>query len=116
MGLFDPANRNRTLFYVLINQCATPGLGSLLAGRWIAGAGQLALAVTGFGLLMTWMSKVFFRMLLEQLEKPAPTDSLTNIAHWGFVCFGTAWLWSLWTSIFLLRKDRPPPIPQDVTK
>ena len=32
----------------LINQLATPGLGSLMAGRLVAGIGQLLLAVAGF--------------------------------------------------------------------
>ncbi len=38
----------------LLNQLATPGLGSLLARQWIAGTGQLLLSVIGFTLVMVW--------------------------------------------------------------
>ena len=44
-----PKNLSRTKARnaLLLNQLATPGLGSLLAGRWIAGTGQLLCSVAG---------------------------------------------------------------------
>ena len=45
----------------LLNLLATPGLGSLLAGRWIAGTGQLALALAGFTLFLVWFVKIMIQ-------------------------------------------------------
>ncbi len=52
-----PVSHARARNAALLNQLATPGLGSLLCGRWIAGAGQLALALAGCALILAW----FFR-------------------------------------------------------
>ena len=41
----------------MLNLLATPGLGSLLCGRWIAGTGQLLLSVAGFALVIVWFFK-----------------------------------------------------------
>ena len=38
----------------LVNQLATPGLGSLMAGRWVAGLGQLAVFLAGFAYFIAW--------------------------------------------------------------
>ena len=46
---------------MLANQFATPGLGSLMAGRWIAGSGQLALAVAGCVMVIVWFFKVMIQ-------------------------------------------------------
>ena len=35
----------------LLNQLATPGLGSVIAGRWLAGTGQLLVFLAGFALV-----------------------------------------------------------------
>ena len=40
---------------LLLNQFATPGLGSLLGRRLVAGMGQLAAAVVGFVLFCAWV-------------------------------------------------------------
>ena len=41
----------------LLNQLATPGLGSLMARRWIAGSGQLLLFLAGFVIYCLWAVK-----------------------------------------------------------
>src|SRR5208282_6222754 len=41
----------------MLNLLATPGLGSLLCRRWIAGAGQLILCIAGFAVFMIWFVK-----------------------------------------------------------
>ena len=38
----------------LVNQLATPGLGSLMAGKTGPGIGQLGLALAGFALVLAW--------------------------------------------------------------
>jgi hypothetical protein len=106
----------------LINQCATPGLGSLIAGRILAGIGQLAVALTGFGFFIAWFVatiRQFYSLIDGNIEvKPIGWLGLTGVG-----IFGAAWLWSLVTSLSLIREARrnapalfaqppsPPPLP-----
>lgn len=93
----------------LINQFATPGLGSLLARHWVAGAGQLVLALTGFALVLVWFVKTmlnFYSLMFDQHEEP---QSHLIWLKWGVVIFAAGWLWSLVTSLQLLRAAKTPP-------
>jgi hypothetical protein len=98
----------------LINQFATPGLGSLLAGRKLAGAGQLLLAVAGFGLMLMW----FVRLMRDYYGLISDAAAAPQL-HWGGLISGgalflVAWLWSLVTSLQLLRavpKNVPSGLP-----
>jgi len=84
----------------LLNLLGTPGLGSLMGGRIIEGIGQLLLAVAGFCFVVYWFVKVISGAFSEQ---DAETHSY---AVWGFtggLLFVLAWLWSLVTSLALLR-------------
>jgi 4a-hydroxytetrahydrobiopterin dehydratase len=88
----------------LVNQLATPGLGSLMAGRWIAGAGQLALALAGFILIMVWFFKIIipYYSLMFGESAPGPINWWTG--ELGAGLFVLAWFWSLVTSLSLLRE------------
>ncbi len=101
-----PLTRARAWTCVLVNQLATPGLGSLWGGRRLAGTGQLTLALIGFALIVVWMYEFIFWPLLAELEETAPTPAAGWMLEWGAICFGAAWLWSLFTSISLLRQAR----------
>ena len=98
-----PLNRATARNAALVNLCATPGLGSLMARRWVAGAGQLILALAGFGLMLGWFVKLmsdYYGMIDDQHSEPK--------IHWrllqaGAAVFAVAWLWSLVTSIQLIR-------------
>jgi len=88
---------------MLMNQLATPGLGSLMAGRWAAGTGQLICAVTGFILLLTWMVKLTYGQIDYAMGNG--NGSLKSVAWmgwWGGALFAGAWLWSGLTSISLM--------------
>jgi hypothetical protein len=100
-----PLNRTTARNSFLINQFATPGLGSLMAGRWMEGIGQLILAVIGFCLVIAWF---FFYMLqfYQQLNSDASAKSVAWLGEAGAVIFAVAWLWALVTSLSLLRKAR----------
>jgi hypothetical protein len=96
----------------LVNQFATPGLGSLMGGRILPGIGQLLLAVLGFALVMVWFlrtMKEYYSLLTEDVKEV----SYANYFLAGVLFFVAAWLWSLLTSISMIRqaKDEPPPGP-----
>ena len=89
----------------LLNQLATPGLGSLLARRWIAGTGQLLLAIGGFVLVVVWfveMMAQFYGQMFSDRPSQRPA-ALSNLAL-GAGLFALAWCWSLVTSFSLLRE------------
>ena len=88
-----------------VNQCATPGLGSLMARRWIAGSGQLALAVTGFVMVAVW----FVEMMLQyygQISGNMQPHPVGWIGETGGILFVASWFWALVTSIGLFFEAR----------
>ena len=100
-----PLSRATARNSALLNQLATPGLGSLLAGRIVAGIGQLVLAVIGFAMVLVWFVTVIiqFYSLINSDVKPR---SATWLVLAGFGVFGLAWLWALATTLSLLREAR----------
>ncbi len=89
----------------LVNQLATPGLGSLMAGRWIAGSGQLALAVAGFVLVIVW----FFKVMIQyygQITGDVQPHPVGWIGATGGILFLASWFWALATSISLFFEAR----------
>ena len=105
---------------VLVNLLATPGLGTLMAGRIAVGVGQLVLALSGFGFIVVWFLALL-RQYYGQISGDVPATPIAWLAATGAVLFILAWLWSLVTSISLLREARrhapsafaasPPPLP-----
>ena len=98
-------NRTTARNSFLINQLATPGLGSLMAGRYVAGAGQLALAVIGFCLIIAWFISLMMQ-IYQQIDSDAPLKPAAWLGKAGAVTFAASWLWSLVTSFSLLREAR----------
>lgn len=87
-----------------MNQLATPGLGSLMGGRMVAGTGQLVLAIVGFGLLLVWFFRVmsaFYGMINDQASAPQSHAVLGIV---GAVVFGASWCWALVTSLSLMKQ------------
>ena len=108
-----PLSRSTARNAVLLNQCATPGLGSLLAGRRAAGLGQLLLAILGFLMVTGWFVLLALQ-LYNQLVNDEPPKSVAWLGEVGAAIFAAAWLWSLFTSLSVLREARanePPPAP-----
>jgi len=103
----------------LINQLATPGLGSLLARRYVAGSGQLLLALAGFAMVTGWFGALILKMYNEIQGNP-PSKSVAWLGEVGALAFGLAWLWALFTSLSLIREARgdekesnvPPQLPR----
>jgi hypothetical protein len=87
----------------LLNQFATPGLGSLMAKRWLAGTGQLVLAVAGCGLVVAWFIQT---MKQSYASFTSGTELNPNYALMkaGAIIFIAAWIWSLITSLSIVRE------------
>ena len=96
-------SRARAMSCVLANQLATPGLGSLIAGRWLAGFGQLVLSVAGFVMITVWFFEIMFQYY-GQISGSVQPHPVGWIGEWGAILFAVSWLWSLVTSISLLRE------------
>jgi hypothetical protein len=77
-----------------------------MARRLIAGTGQLLLALAGFVLIVGWIFELCHRIYLRQLDEAVPPDSSGWMWKWGLICFSASWLWSLVTSISLLRQAK----------
>ena len=89
----------------LLNLLGTPGLGSLVAGRWLAGLGQLLLALAGFAMICVWCIKEVNREWQQGMDfESAPTHAIPfTLLTAGSAIFVLSWVWSLVTSISLLR-------------
>ena len=84
-----------------------------MGGRIIPGVGQLALAILGFVFVTVW-----FLQTMKQYYSLAGEDYVqvqVSYAHYGiagFLFFAASWLWSLLTSISIVRNAKvPEPTP-----
>ena len=88
-----------------MNQFATPGLGSLLARRFVEGAGQLGIFLVGFVLFVMWfvdMMRQFYGLMFSDAEPQVQRWTLVA----GVALCAFAWLWSLVTSFSLMREAK----------
>lgn len=87
----------------LLNQLATPGLGSVFAGRIVAGLGQLAASTAGFALVLFW----FVQLMIQYYGQISGNVTVHPVGSYGLLgagLFVLAWCWSLATSFSLLRE------------
>jgi len=107
MNLFPPSlsPTEKARIATLLNLTATPGLGSLLAGRKAVGTLQIALALSGFVLILLWLISLI-RIALAIWQETPPPDALHLFGISGAGLFLTAWLWALSTSLAILHKAR----------
>jgi serine protease Do len=76
-----------------------------MAGRRLAGIGQLLLAVAGFVMVLGWFALNAVQMY-NQLVNDAEPKSVARLGEAGAAVFIAAWLWSLVTSLSVLREAR----------
>ncbi len=89
---------------MLLNLLATPGLGTLVAGRWMEGLCQLGLSVAGFAALMIWFIRQmipYYGMMFGDSNAP-PVDFF--LLKLGAALFLFAWVWSLFTGSMLSKQ------------
>ena len=101
----QPLTRTKARNAAFMNQLATPGLGSLLAGRWIAGVGQLLLFLAGFGMFLCWVVLQMLQLYQEVVNGVEP-HSIAWLGWAGALTSAAAWLWALFTTMSILREGR----------
>jgi hypothetical protein len=116
-----PVNRVTARNCFLVNQFATPGLGSLMGGKVLPGIGQLALAVTGFVLVIVWFALTLIQAYdLTDFSREANVKSCAPWGEAGALVFAASWIWALATSIGLLQEAKragianPTPLPPPI--
>ena len=99
-----PLNRTTARNAALINQFGTPGLGSLIAGRYVMGMGQLILFLAGFCLFVAWFIRLMSQVY-AQVKGGAEVEprSIAWMGELGALLAVLAWFWALFTSLALLR-------------
>ena len=101
---------------LLVNQFATPGLGSLMGRRFIEGTVQLLLALGGFVLVIVAFF-VWILNLYRQMGGAAPDGGpFPWYGKIGGIMFVTSWLLSWVTSISLVRQARAEQQQELMTK
>jgi hypothetical protein len=106
-----PLDRKTAKACLVVNQFATPGLGSLLGRRFVAGTLQLVLAVFGFCLLMLWFV-CLLRNTYVDLTGGRRVPAHGEYGVIGALSFLASWLWAWVTSFSLIReaKNNPEPV------
>lgn len=112
-----PGNRrDRLQIAIVINQFATPGLGSWIAGHRIAGAGQLAFSCSGFLYFLFRCVQLVSDSIRTAMDGDVAPPFPMEAFNQTLIVFGIAWLWSAVTSVQMLREIRnipsAPPILQ----
>jgi hypothetical protein len=120
LGPRQPLSR-QTAWGCFTTNLATPGFGSLLAGR-VSGYPQAALYLLGFGLTLMFGARfaLWYLANWSRLRGPEadPVESLGEIllaVRWpflGFAIFAIAWLWALATSLQILRAAKKSDSPR----
>ena len=108
----NPSRKNLSPWvYVAINQAAFPGLGTIMSGRRI-GYVQATIMLAGFFLAMAFM--LYYIALLARY---ATTSTWTEAEfsskykpylwalYWGIGCSVVAWIWSLFSSLQILKSN-----------
>jgi 4a-hydroxytetrahydrobiopterin dehydratase len=94
-----------------LNLLVAPGLGSLLAKRWYAGLGQLAMLAVGMTMLLIWLLKIlgqYYGLMFGETH----TESVGWYGKTGAILFCASWIWALLTSVSIFLeagKKRLPP-------
>lgn len=98
------SKRSSALNCLIVNQFATPGLGSLMGGRIVAGTIQLLMALVGFLMFVYGFTNYIYRTIDEL---PPPTGIMAWMKSAGILVFAVSWFLAWITSLSLLRQAPP---------
>ena len=98
-----------TAWACLLTNLASPGLGTLAAGRRV-GYAQLTVALSGFALSLLGLGWILLDAWREG-EMPKEFRPSLWVGLVGVALFAISWSWALDTSLDLLRAARKPPRP-----
>jgi len=102
-------DRSKAWVCLLTNLFVCPGVGSILAGRR-RGYLELGMALLG----AAWMTFVLVRLFtvwIQLLQAPPDAQNYIRSGMGGLTLFMGSWLWSLITSLSILRQSkRTPPV------
>ena len=112
----------RAWSYVLLNQLALPGMGTIMARRKSSGYLQAGLSLIGFAIFTGFVLWFLVGLIRTVSDIYGDLDAYWRdvrsrawIAWVGLVVCGVAWFWSLASSVQILRaarkQSRPPPLP-----
>ena len=114
LKITQPITRDGARMCLLVNLCAWPGLGSVLARRRI-GYVQMLLAVGGLFTVVSALYK-FMGMIWEETRYPTWHDHFVLQAIGGIGAFVMSWIWSFVTSLSIRKEAVTPPPMRDPTK
>jgi hypothetical protein len=98
-------SRDRAWACVLQN-LATPGIGSLKAQRMFAGVCQLSLAIVSGFFICAWVISWCYRIYEAQNDETLPPDSSGWLLKWAIGFFLASWLWAMATCVNLLLQTK----------
>lgn len=85
------------------NALVLPGLGSLVAGKWVAGLAQAGLSLVGFVMTMLWLIGWLGRAAREATIPLDPGPGFDR-GLLGLALFGIGWAWGVLTGVLMLRR------------
>ncbi len=89
----------------VVSNLVLPGLGTFLAHRRVVGVIQLVISQTGFALSLLW-AILFVRDWVQQGSLPEDVTPHLALGLIGCAIFLLAWIWSLASSVGILRISR----------
>ena len=101
----SPLSRDRAWSCIMMN-VATPGTGSMRAGRVFTGVCQLLFAVVGAALICIWMIKTTYTVIQNQISGTAALHASGWLWKWGVVGFAVSWSWTFITCVDLFRRAK----------
>ena len=107
-----PRKRTPAWLWVIVNQFAFPGLGTIMMGRRV-GYIQASIMVVGF-VLVTGFLLWFIVCVVRYAANPTWSEAeftgryrpYKGALHWGLALCATAWAWALVSSIQILRAQQ----------
>ena len=104
-----PVERSKAWSCLVTNLLVFPGLGSVMVGHRWSGYGQMLLALLGSLLAVAAVVKIALEWVKAFQWPDQPGLYHAVIAGLGALLL--SWIWSLLTSIIVLRRaPRPPPV------